>query len=701
MKILAYLTTILLLKYGVLTDAAYNDEHFTNEWAVEIHGGPEVADIVARDLGYVNRGQIGNLENFYLLEHSRYPSRTKREARHITKRLSEDERVHWVEQQYARLRVKRDFIDEEFLDEKRSNEDWNDPKWKQQWYLYDVSRDERETVKTMDHNVVGVWDKGITGKGSVVSILDDGLEWNNTDIWANYDPYASYDLNDNDADPFPRYDSTNENKHGTRCGGEVAMVADNGFCGVGVAYGAKIGGVRMLDGRVTDSLEAKAISFNCTHIDIYSASWGPNDDGKTVEGPGKLATAAFENCIKNGRGGKGVIYSWASGNGGSRGDNCDCDGYTGSIYTLSISSASQKRGSPWYTEKCASSMATAYSSGSFGEKKIVSTDLHNKCTDSHTGTSASAPIAAGIFALVLEANPDLTWRDMQHLVAHTSQCYPLKDNPGWKKNGAGLWVNTRFGFGLLDALNMVEAANPATWKNVPAKHICEVTSKNAKGLPKKISSGHEVIVEIETTGCEGQNNSIKYLEHVQVQVSMDYTTRGDLEIYLISPIGTEAMLLSKRNADKSTKGFSQWPFMSVHTWGEDPKGVWKLRILDNSVDNNAGHVNDIRLVLHGTQTIPEYATEYPRKYTNDCESNDFEEDIREGFLIALDKLKEDLMGYGPEYTPDPSIDVLNARNQVSLDLPALKAYIENHELLREEQKSELLNYFISDLEDGK
>ena len=54
----------------------------------------------------------------------------------------------------------------------------------------------------------------------------------------------------------------------------------------------------MLDGRVTDSLEAKAISFNINHIDIYSASWGPNDDGKTVEGPGKLATKAFLKGIK-------------------------------------------------------------------------------------------------------------------------------------------------------------------------------------------------------------------------------------------------------------------------------------------------------------------------------------------------------------------------------------------------------------------
>ena len=57
-------------------------------------------------------------------------------------------------------------------------------------------------------------------------------------------------------------------------------------------------GVRMLDGTVTDSLEAQALSHALDVVDIYSASWGPNDDGKTLEGPGKLASAAFEKGIQ-------------------------------------------------------------------------------------------------------------------------------------------------------------------------------------------------------------------------------------------------------------------------------------------------------------------------------------------------------------------------------------------------------------------
>lgn len=139
------------------------------------------------------------------------------------------------------------------------------------------------------------------------------------------------------------------------------------------------------------------------------------DDGKTVDGPGELATRAFIEGVSKGRSGKGSIFIWASGNGGKDHDNCNCDGYTNSIWTLSISSATERGLVPWYSEKCSSTLATTYSSGSKEERQVVTTDLHHSCTTTHTGTSASAPLAAGIAALVLEANPNLTWRDLQHI----------------------------------------------------------------------------------------------------------------------------------------------------------------------------------------------------------------------------------------------------------------------------------------------
>ncbi|XP_021424322.2 neuroendocrine convertase 1 [Oncorhynchus mykiss] len=607
-------TTVMCCAFVVLfsiarsVDASFGDRQYLNEWAVEIPGGPDAARSIAKELDYRLVRQIGTLENHYLFKHQTHPSRTKRSADHITKRLSEDDRVSWAEQQYEKQRSKR-----ASLGSCRNcpvDKLFDDPMWNQQWYLQDTRTS--SSLPKLDLHVIPVWRKGITGKGVVITVLDDGLEWNHTDIYPNYDAAASYDFNDNDPDPFPRYDSTNENKHGTRCAGEIAMQADNNKCGVGVAYNSKVGGIRMLDGIVTDAIEASSIGFNPDHVDIYSASWGPNDDGKTVEGPGRLASKAFEYGIQKGRGGKGSIFVWASGNGGRQGDNCDCDGYTDSIYTISISSASQQGLSPWYAEKCSSTLATAYSSGDYTDQRITSADLHNECTETHTGTSASAPLAAGIFALSLEQNPELTWRDLQHLVVWTSEFDPLANNPGWKRNGAGLMVNSRFGFGLLNAKALVDLADPATWKHVPEKKQCIVRDDSFQ--PRALKAAGEITIEIPTKACAGQNNAVLSLEHVQVEASIEYTRRGDLHIKLTSPSGTSTVLLAERERDTSSNGFRNWDFMSVHTWGEDPTGTWTLKITDTSGRmENEGQILSWKLILHGTSEKPEHMKK-PRVY---------------------------------------------------------------------------------------
>ncbi|KAG5849098.1 hypothetical protein ANANG_G00106420 [Anguilla anguilla] len=330
--------------------------------------------------GLVSEAPRGHVfGDYYHFRHRAVVKRSTSGHRGTHVRLHQEPQVLWAEQQLVKRRKKRDIYAEP-----------SDPKFAQQWYLFNPSR--------RDLNAKEAWEQGYTGRGVVVSILDDGIEKNHPDLADNYDPKASYDVNDGDTDPQPRYTQLNDNRHGTRCAGEVAAVANNGICGVGVAYNAKIGGVRMLDGEVTDVVEAQSLSLNPQHIDIYSASWGPEDDGKTVDGPAKLAKEAFLRGVTEGRGGLGSIFVWASGNGGREKDSCNCDGYTNSIYTLSISSSTQYGNVPWYSEACSSTLATTYSSGSLNEKQIVTTDLRQKCTDSHTGTSASAPLAAGIIA---------------------------------------------------------------------------------------------------------------------------------------------------------------------------------------------------------------------------------------------------------------------------------------------------------------
>ncbi|KAH0548887.1 hypothetical protein KQX54_003949, partial [Cotesia glomerata] len=350
----------------------------------------------------------------------------------------------------------------------------NMPSMNKQKNLQQDTRSSKELPK-LDLNVVPLYHQGITGRGIRVAVLDDGLEYTHDDLKNNYDPLISYDVNARDNDPIPRYDATVDvNAHGTRCAGEIAMEANNLKCGVGIAHEASIGGIKLLDGTVNDRVEGEALGYNQNYIDIYTASWGPADDGRSLEAPGRLANEALQRGVSQGRHGRGNIYVWASGNGGSQKDDCNCDGYVGSIFTIAVGSASQTGKFPWYGEKCPATLATTYSSGAYHDQMIATTDLKNKCTTHHTGTSASAPLAAGILALALQVNKELTWRDAQHLVVETSEYSPLKHNPGWKKNSAGYWFNPRFGFGLMNAYSLVRAA--ANWTNVPDKIVCAFKS---------------------------------------------------------------------------------------------------------------------------------------------------------------------------------------------------------------------------------
>ncbi|XP_076443592.1 uncharacterized protein LOC143282043 isoform X2 [Babylonia areolata] len=555
-------------------------QHFTDLWAVQIEGGQDVARQVAARHGFLFRGQI--MPDYYHFQHRKVSKRSTFPSSYYNRYLAKDPKVKWLEQQVAKKRVKRDI-------------EFNDPKWPIMWYL--------NRGGGLDMNVKEAWEMGYTGKGVVVTILDDGIEKDHPDLKINYDEQASYDVNGHDPDPQPRYDFSNENRHGTRCAGEVAAQADNFVCSVGVAYNARIGGVRMLDGDVTDSVEAQSLSLNTQHIHIYSASWGPDDDGRTVDGPATLARKAFYDGITKGRGGLGSIFVWASGNGGRDEDNCNCDGYTNSIFTLSISSCTEKGNVPWYSESCSSTLATTYSSGSGAEKQIVTTDLRDACTENHTGTSASAPLAAGLIALALEANPFVTWRDMQHIVVETAKPDNLHAQD-WVINGAGKKVSHSFGFGLMDASAMVAVAR--NWTTVPEQHICEIRSQDQNRL---VPMNGKLIVPLYTDGCEGSVNEVRYVEHVQARLTMTSSRRGEIQVSLTSPSQTRSVLLAKRKHDVSREGFNNWAFMTTHNWGEAARGEWKLEIENGA----SSELKEWTLVVMGTK-------HHPRKQTSSSQS---------------------------------------------------------------------------------
>lgn len=169
---------------------------------------------------------------------------------------------------------------------------------------------------------------------------------------------------------------------------------------------------------------------------------------------------------------------WAAGNGGNNGDDCGADGYASHPNVISVGSLNHLGKTTYFDERCPSTMAMVHTGGPHSptgnEKRlaigVVTTDIGGKCTTGFFGTSSAAPVAAGALALVLEANPLLTYRDVMHIIAETARIPTLDETEGWTINGAGYHVNDRFGFGVLDVGQMVAVAQ--NWTNVQPRKQC-------------------------------------------------------------------------------------------------------------------------------------------------------------------------------------------------------------------------------------
>lgn len=602
---------------------------YTNHFHVRTkQSGIENAHRIAKRHGFINRGSVlGSTTEWHFVQPALSHARTTRSISHH-KKLKNDNDIEYVEQLAGFKRVKRGYRElEQRLQEQldfTAVQSPTDPLYPYQWYLKNVGQANGKA--RLDLNVEKAWALGITGKNVTTAIMDDGVDYMHPDLKMNFNAKASYDFSSNDPFPYPRYTDDWFNSHGTRCAGEVAAARDNGICGVGVAYNSKIAGIRMLDQPyMTDLIEANSMGHEPDLIQIYSASWGPTDDGKTVDGPRNATMRAIVKGVNEGRNGLGSIFVWASGDGGED-DDCNCDGYAASMWTISINSAINSGENAHYDESCSSTLASTFSNGGRNpETGVATTDLYGRCTRSHSGTSAAAPEAAGVFALALEANPMLTWRDLQHLTVLTStrnslfdgRCRNLPDlgiedsnnnkreknnctHFEWKMNGVGLEFNHLFGFGVLDAAEMVMLA--MVWKTVPPRFHCEA---GTIATPHIIPSAGNLVLELNTDACMGTRTEVNYLEHVQAVVTLNSSRRGDTTLYLISPSGTQTMILSRRPKDNDNKdGFTNWPFMTTHTWGENPRGKWRLIARFQGDGIQHGLVKKFTLMLHGTKDPP-------------------------------------------------------------------------------------------------
>jgi subtilisin family serine protease len=349
----------------------------------------------------------------------------------------------------------------------------NDPYFPFQWHLQNLGQEvgspDWEPIYGEigeDINVMPVWDLGITGEGVIVAVIDSGTQTFHPDLAANIDPGFQFDAILGIESQFPDLLDP-VNAHGTSVAGLIAAVGNNGIGTTGVAYNAQIVPIRLIDtlAPVTDLQIASALRFGSDEVDIYNNSWGPAT-GRLAVSLTPAEFLALRDGAQNGRGGLGAIQVFSAGNDASSptfGGTYSSATYNGFInrYTIGVGgidhdgSFNNPDGTFTSYPEAGASILVAAPTGSYpltiGENTFVGSGIwttdaigddgfnvaplpngdepditrdHFADTDytsRFNGTSASAPIVSGVIALMLEANPNLTYRDVQEILVRSAR----------------------------------------------------------------------------------------------------------------------------------------------------------------------------------------------------------------------------------------------------------------------------------------
>ncbi|MGK9170770.1 S8 family serine peptidase [Inquilinus limosus] len=477
-----------------------------------------------------------------------------------------------------------------------------DPLYAQQWHL----------TGAWGIHPGNIWDD-YTGAGVVVAVHDQGIDFSHADLNGNIDTAHSFNAYTGGAGGAP---VTTDDNHGTAVAGIIAAEC-NGTGVVGIAYGATL--LSYYDPLYFNTLQTAAVNARnhaAAEADVLNNSWGfgnaffddPNSAfldnfGSTAWAAARTATI---NAAANGRDGLGTIIVQSAGNAHERGDDTNLHSFQNNRWTITVGATDADGSISDYSTPGATILVGAPGSPSAGT--IVTTDRAGAAgyaagddTTDFSGTSAAAPMVSGIVALMLDANPNLGWRDVQEILAYTARSAAPgatddQTNGATNWNGGGLTVSHEIGFGLVDAHAAVRLAESWGGPAHTSANEISVSASASPGLaiPDGSSTGVTTTLTI-ATGIE--------IDRVEVTLNISHTWIGDLVIVLTSPDGTNSILvnrpgLSENAADGSSQDNINFTFGTVQHWGESGQGTWTLAIRD-LVSGDTGILNSWSLRLYG------------------------------------------------------------------------------------------------------
>jgi subtilisin-like proprotein convertase family protein/subtilisin family serine protease len=477
-----------------------------------------------------------------------------------------------------------------------------------------------------DLNLEQSWSAGIYGAGIKILISDDGVEDTHPDLKANFN-LNNFSKDYTLASPYtaaraaPKHAS---DSHGTSVAGLIAAVAGNGIGSRGVAPKSTVASANFLSANVTQTTGIVADQVR-GNVDIWNMSWGGAQN--TLSTP----IAGFETQVRfgitNSRSGKGAVYIKAAGNEFSV--NCR---NSASVACVGNSNFDAENASPFFISVGALSAggtAATYSSmgsnlwissfgGEFGQDTpaMITTDRvgctngfstsaatstvtfekgqngNTSCnyTATFNGTSSAAPIMSGAAALILSANPNLTWRDLKYIIAKTatpvdyvttgSIAHPMAIamptgyawEQAWKTNAAGYPFHNWYGFGRI---NVDAAVALAKSYSFPLGNFTETSWAHT-------STVNLAIPDFSATGVSSAMavaNSIK-IEGVQLRVWITHPDVSELALELTSPSGTKSIVINARNALVGLANYAGETFLTNAFFQENTAGTWTLKVID-------------------------------------------------------------------------------------------------------------------------
>ena len=492
-----------------------------------------------------------------------------------------------------------------------------DPFFEYQWYIY--AKESKNICTTTNKKTVAGNDLGILplyhltfGKGVIVQVVDGGV-----DSHEDLDISLAHSINSINGtnDPTPTEGFSNNpvqvfyRGHGTAVAGIIGAIGLNNTGIRGVAPNIKIAGSNWLESEDLAKLpDVWVNSPNANEVAISNNSWGSKF----------VSDVAYETIMQKAsslRDGKGRIFVFASGNEREEHSNANLSYLLNNPYVIAVTAINTNNKYSSYSTPGSNILVSAYG----GEHYYISPAIMSTFTPSHAmykddlngqkgpitidsdvqkaytyamnGTSAAAPMVSGELALVLSVCPNLSYRDIKWLIAHTSTKIDT-NNSEWVKNSANLWHNNNYGFGLINAKAIVQKCLDINYKPLPK--LLKV-SKKIDNLNINIPDNNKTVVQ----NIFIDENII--IEWVGLKVTIDHPYAGDLDIKLISPSRTTAHIIEpnflKQNAYKD--GFR---FSTVALIGEKSKGRWQIAITDMLKDD-AGVLKNATLEIWGHKKI--------------------------------------------------------------------------------------------------